>query len=110
MNNQIPPWWRVANENTRHDLGVYNVEQIIESLERALTLERAPTKELAEIKVLARTYRLGFERIKLATKRQPKHRKELADLLSKINAAISALKDSKGFDLFDESSWQDNKE
>ena len=110
MNKEIPPWWKAANENTRQDLGVYKVDQILELLERALTIKRAPAKELAEIRVLAKTYKLGFERINLATKRQPKHRKELAELLARINADISALKDSNGFDLFDESNWKDIKE
>ncbi|MDG2496559.1 MAG: hypothetical protein P8M68_00015 [Aquiluna sp.] len=110
MIKEIPPWWRAANENTRHDLGVYKVEQILELLERALTIKRAPAKEITEIRVLAKTYKLGFEQIISATKRQPKHRKELAELLTRINADISALKESKGFDLFDESSWQDIKE
>ena len=110
MNKQIPPWWRVANENTRQDLGVYKVDQILALLERALTIKRAPAKEITEIRVLAKTYKLGFERINSATKRQPKHRKELAELLARIYADISALKDSKGFDLFEESSWKDIRE
>jgi hypothetical protein len=98
----IPPWWKAANENTRQDLNVFKVQEALVQVDRALDEERLTKKELQEIQVLARTYLLGFQRIEQATRQQPKHRRELEELLTRINVAIADLQSSKGLNLFDE--------
>lgn len=105
----IPPWWKAANENTRQDLNVFKVQEALVQINRALDVERLTKKELQEVQVLARTYVLGFRRIEQATRQQPKHRRELAELLTRINVAIADLQSSTGFNLFDEATWSDNK-
>lgn len=105
----IPPWWKAANENTRQDLNVFKVQEALVQVDRALDEERLAKKELQEIQVLARTYVLGFQRIEQATRQQPKHRRELEGLLTRINVAIADLQSSNGLNLFDEATWSDNK-
>jgi hypothetical protein len=101
----IPPWWQVANENTRIDLHYYSADQILGQIEKALKVERCPADELLQIQVQAKTFQLGMDRVRNSTKAEAKNRSALSDLFYRVESMINALDNSTGFDLFDQSTW-----
>jgi hypothetical protein len=101
----IPPWWQVANENTRKDLNDHSADQILAQIEKALKVEGCPAIQLEEIRLQAKTFQVGMNRIRNSTKAETKHRDKLLDLFNRTMALINALDNSTGFDLFDSSTW-----
>lgn len=102
----LPPWVKTSNENTRRDLNGLSAEYYLQKVEAALAVEGAPVKELKEIELLCRTHRLGMDKIRNATKRDPKGRDKLNQMYEKIQTLVNDLDNSFGFDLFDESTWR----
>ena len=102
----IPPWWKESNENTRKDLQGLSAEHYLQKVESALAAEGCPVERLELIRTKCLTHRLGVDRIRNATKREPKHRKELEALFREIEHLVNELENSTGFDLFDEATWQ----
>ena len=102
----IPPWWKTTNENTRRDLQGLSAEHYLQKVEAALAVEGAPVELLKEIELLCRTHRLGMDRIRNATRQEPKGRDKLNQMYEKIQTLVNDLDNSFGFDLFDESTWQ----
>ena len=102
----LPPWVETSNENTRRDLNGLSAEYYLQKVEAALAVEGAPVKELKEIERLCRTHRLGMDKIRNATKRDPKGRDKLNQMYEKIQTLVNDLDNSFGFDLFDESTWR----
>ena len=102
----IPPWWKTTNENTRRDLNGLSAEYYLQKVEAALAVEGAPVKLLLEIKTKCLTHRLGMDKIRNATRQDPKGRDKLEQLFKEIETLVNDLDNSFGFDLFDESTWK----
>lgn len=105
----IPPWWKQTNENTRRDLQGVSAEHYLQKVEAALAVEGCPVQQLEEIRTKCRTHRLGMDRIRNATKQEPKSRAKLEKLFREIESLVNDLDNSTGFDLFDETTWQKNQ-
>jgi hypothetical protein len=99
----IPIWWQKNNENTQRDLNRFAVELMADNLTKALQQEHPAG--LLEIKTKIGALEIGFNIIHNATKKDPKHRAELTELYEAVRADIKALAESTGFDLLDESTW-----
>jgi hypothetical protein len=102
----IPPWWKTTNENTRRDLQGVSAEHYLQKVEAALAVEGSPVELLLKIKTKCLTHRLGMDRIRNATKQDPKGRDKLEQLFREIESLVNDLDNSFGFDLFDESTWR----
>ena len=102
----IPPWWKSTNENTRRDLQGVSAEHYLQKVEAALAVEGSPVKLLLEIKTKCLTHRLGMDKIRNATRQDPKGRDKLEQLFREIESLVNDLDNSFGFDLFDESTWR----
>lgn len=102
----IPPWWKTTNENTRRDLQGLSAEHYLQKVEAALAVEGSPVESLLKIKTKCLTHRLGMDRIRNATKQDPKGRDKLEQLFKEIEALVNDLDNSFGFDLLDESTWR----
>ena len=72
-------------------------------------MEGCPAEKLELIKVKCRTHKLGVDRLRNATKQEPKNRPELEKLFREIESLVNDLENSTGFDLFDEATWQNKK-
>lgn len=102
----VPPWWKTSNENTRRDLQGLSAEHYLQKVEAALAVEGSPVNLLLEIKTKCLTHRLGMDKIRNASRRDPKGRDKLDQLFKEIESLVNDLDNSFGFDLFDESTWQ----
>jgi hypothetical protein len=106
----IPPWWKAQNENTHKDLNAVTAEQILDQIEKALGIENCPAAALQEIKTQVNTFILGMDRVRNATKREPKNRDKLEKVFRNIEMKINNLNNATGFDLYDSSTWGDPSE
>ena len=102
----LAPWDKTSNENTRRDLQGLSAEHYLQKVEAALAVEGSPVKLLLEIKTKCLTHRLGMDKIRNATRQDPKGRDKLEQLFREIESLVNDLDNSFGFDLFDESSWR----
>lgn len=103
--NGIPPWWKELNSNTTTDLNAHTIEEILARLDDALKVEGCPSRELLVIQSHARVCQLGWDRIRNATRQEPKHRKELMLQFRQVESLINALSNSTGFDLYEKATW-----
>lgn len=103
----IPPWSKATNENTRRDLRIYNIDQYLAAVEKALAIENPHAKELLEIQTLANAYLIGFNDRILNTPRTGanKGRNELEALYFDLEAKVNDLSNRTGFDLLDPETW-----
>lgn len=99
----IPIWWQKNNENTQRDLNRFAVELMEDNLSKALKQEHPAG--LLEIRDNINILITGFNVIHNANKKDPKHRAKLTELYETVRADIRALAESTGFDLLDESTW-----
>lgn len=104
----IPPWWKAQGENTRKDLQGVSAEHYLQKVEAALAVDGCPVERLQIIKSKCLTHRLGMDRIRNATTREPKHREELENLFREIESLVNEMDNALGFDLFDEATWKKN--
>lgn len=103
----IPPWFKATNENTRRDLRIYNIDQYLAAVEKALAIENPHAKKLLEIKTLANAYLIRFNDRILNTSKTAanKGRNELEALYFELEAKVNDLSNRTGFDLLDPETW-----
>jgi hypothetical protein len=100
----VPPWVKSANDNTTKDLKRFVIYQVQEALNEALETGKH-TEQLLAIRVMANTAQTEQEQVFKATKKEPKNRERVAQLIADLELAISQLDNSTGFDLFDQETW-----
>lgn len=100
---ELPIWVQKSNENTHRDLNRFGVDFLADKLDKALKQEHPAG--LLEIRDKINILITGFNVIHNATKKDPKHRAKLTELYESVQADLKALAESTGFDLLDESTW-----
>jgi hypothetical protein len=100
----VPPWVKAANENTARDLKRFVVYQAQDALDAAIKTGKHK-EQLQHIKALANLAETEQNKVFSATKREPKNRERVAQLIADLELAISQLDNSTGFDLFDKETW-----
>lgn len=100
---ELPIWDQKRNENTQRDLDRFAVDFLAEKIAKAIQQEHPAG--LLEIRDKINILITGFNVIHNANKKDPKHRAELGELYESVRADIKALAESTGFDLLDESTW-----
>lgn len=101
---KLPPWEVATNKNTMRDLKRFTIYQVLDELDKALETGKH-REQLLEIKKLADRAEIAQNYIAHATKRAPKYRERVAELIADLELAISQLDNSTGFDLFDKDTW-----
>lgn len=101
---QLPIWAQIKNKLTDEDLNRFAVDEIVNKIEKVSQLGLAPA-ELQDLKDKANRLVIGYDLIQNATKADRKYRAKLLELYQEIRQNLADLFTKTGFDLFDESTW-----
>jgi hypothetical protein len=101
---EIPPWYKATNKNTTRDVKRITVYQILDAIDQALQTGKH-REQLDVIRSSAKRAETAFNAIAESTKRDPKYRERLAELVAELEIAITDLEHLTGFDLHDKETW-----
>jgi hypothetical protein len=101
---EIPPWYKATNKNTTRDLKRITVYQILDAIDQALQTGKH-REQLEAIRSLAKRAETAFNAIAESTKRDPKYRERLGELVAELEISITDLEHLTGFDLHDKETW-----
>jgi hypothetical protein len=100
-----PIWMLKNNANADVDLFLKNEAQdIYQLLVRTVDLPGAPV-ELKDAFALANKIAILYNAMKQQVIKDTKPRKEIVQLVTDLKDILEMLKEQRGFDLFDESTW-----
>jgi hypothetical protein len=103
--NKSPIWMLRNNENAQVDLFMkIDAQEIYHRLTKAVDSPGSPV-ELKDALLLINKIAILFDSMLESTKQAPKPRKEIVQLVTDLKEILEMLKEQRGFDLFDESTW-----